>query len=304
MTVDNPYKVRNTYVTGYSGSAHAMMIEATGLTYRYGDFVAVDDISFSVAEGEILGFLGPNGAGKSTTVKMLTGQLVPARGVATVLGTDVSRHPKAVHERIGVCFEEKNLYPRMTVRENLQFFADLFDRSVDVDELIRKVDLEKWASERAEALSKGMQQRVMVARALVNDPDVLFLDEPTSGLDPVSAEQIREIIRAEKTRGKTVFLTTHNMAEADALSDRVAFINEGRIVALDTPENLKLRLGRRLLRVRTRAGDDFAEEVLPLDDDATPDRMGALLRAGGIATVHTLEATLEEVFIQLTGRKL
>jgi len=281
-----------------------MIIEAHELTYKYGDLVAVDHISFSVEKGEILGFLGPNGAGKSTTVKMLTGQLDPLEGKAVVLGKDVSTHAKQVHERIGVCFEEKNLYPRMTVRENLTFFAALFDRTVDIDSLLGKVDLEKWADDRAETLSKGMQQRLMFARSLINDPDVLFLDEPTSGLDPISADQIRRMILEEKKKGKTIFLTTHNMMEADALSDRVGFINEGRIVALDTPQNLKLQYGVRSLKVKQRSGEGFTEETLPLDDAATPGRMQELLARSDVATIHTQEASLEEVFIKLTGRKL
>jgi ABC-2 type transport system ATP-binding protein len=281
-----------------------MIIEARDLTYKYGDLLAVDHISFSVEKGEILGFLGPNGAGKSTTVKMLTGQLDSLEGTAIVFGKDVSTHAKQVHERIGVCFEEKNLYPRMTVRENLSFFAALFDRAVDIDSLLEKVNLEKWADDHAETLSKGMQQRLMFARSLINDPDVLFLDEPTSGLDPISADQIRRMILEEKKKGKTIFLTTHNMMEADALSDRVGFINEGRIVALDTPQNLKLQYGVRSLKVKQRSGEGFTEETLPLDKNSTPQRMQELLERGDVATIHTQEASLEEVFIKLTGRKL
>ncbi|MBN1785903.1 MAG: ABC transporter ATP-binding protein [Candidatus Methanofastidiosa archaeon] len=281
-----------------------MIIEAEGITYSYGDLVAVDHISFEVDKGEIIGFLGPNGAGKSTTVKMLTGQLNPHEGHVRVLGHDVAKEPKAVHERIGVCFEEKNLYPRLSIRENLQFFADLFDVEIDIDALLKKVDLIKWADDKVETLSKGMQQRVMFARALINDPDVLFLDEPTDGLDPISADSIRKIILAEKSKGKTIFLTTHNMSEADMLSDRLAFINEGRIVALDTPENLKLRLGKRMLKVKVRTEKGFKEESLPLDHKDTPDRAKELLENRNIATIHTQEATLDEVFIKLTGRKL
>ncbi|MBU7015137.1 MAG: ABC transporter ATP-binding protein [Theionarchaea archaeon] len=281
-----------------------MIIEAETLTYSYDEHLAVDHISFSVDKGEILGFLGPNGAGKTTTTKMLTGQLIPQEGWAKILGIDISSDPKKVHERIGVCFEEKNLYPRLTVRENLKFFADLFGINPDLDELLKRVDLTKWADDRAETLSKGLQQRVMFARSLINDPDILFLDEPTSGLDPISADAIRQIIVTEKRKGKTIFLTTHNMMEADKLSDRVAFINEGKIVALDTPENLKLKLGKRALKVRMRTQTGFEEETLPLDDPKTPERTKDLLKTKEVATIHTQEATLEEVFIQLTGRKL
>jgi ABC-2 type transport system ATP-binding protein len=196
------------------------------------------------------------------------------------------------------------LYPRLTVRENLTFFAGLFGINPDLDGLLKRVDLTKWADDRAETLSKGLQQRVMFARSLINDPDILFLDEPTSGLDPISADAIRQIIVTEKKKGKTIFLTTHNMMEADKLSDRVAFINEGKIVALDTPENLKLKLGKRALKVRTRTQKGFEEETLPLDDPRTPERTKNLLETKEVATIHTQEATLEEVFIQLTGRKL
>ena len=281
-----------------------MIIEAKNLTYAYGDTLAVDHISFSVDKGEILGFLGPNGAGKTTTVKMLTGQLQPQDGYANVLGFDVSKDPKKIHEKIGVCFEEKNLYPRLSVRENMEFFARLFGLQPDIDELLKRVDMSKWADYRAEALSKGLQQRVMFARALINDPDLLFLDEPTSGLDPISAEAIRSIILEEKEKGKTIFLTTHNMMEADKLSDAVGFINEGKIVALDTPENLKLKLGKRTLKVRIRHGKEFDEKTLPLDDTGTPQKTKQLLETEDVATIHTQEATLEEVFIKLTGRKL
>ncbi len=281
-----------------------MIIEANDLTYSYGKNLAVDHISFSVDQGEILGFLGPNGSGKTTTVKMLTGQITPQEGGAKVLGHDVSKDLKIIHEKIGVCFEEKNLYPRMSVKENLEFFADLFDSSMNVDDLMKKVDISKWSDKRTETLSKGMQQRVMFARSLINDPDVLFLDEPTSGLDPISADQIRKMILEEKRKGKTIFLTTHNMMEADVLSDQVAFINEGKIVALDTPENLKLKLGLRNLKIKIRTGKKFIEETLPLDGPDTPQKAKKLLENKNIATVHTQEATLEEVFIKLTGRKL
>jgi ABC-2 type transport system ATP-binding protein len=281
-----------------------MIIEAEDLTYSYGKILAVDHISFSVDKGEILGFLGPNGAGKTTTVKMLTGQLRPQEGHAKILGYDAAEDSKKIHQRIGVCFEEKNIYPRLSVKENLEFFGRLFGLDPDIDELLKRVDLSKWIDSRAETLSKGLQQRVMFARSLLNDPDILFLDEPTAGLDPISSEAIREIIVEEKNKGKTVFLTTHNMMEADVLSDRVAFINEGNIVALDTPENLKLKLGKRALKIKTKTEGGFKEEVLLLDDTKTPQKTKELLESKDVATVHTQEATLEEVFIKLTGRKL
>ena len=215
-------------------------IIADNLTYLYGDLVAVDHISFSVARGEILGFLGPNGAGKTTTVKILTGQLKPKEGKATLLDMDVTRNVERVQAEIGVCFEETNLYQRMSAIENLKLFARLFGvTDFDGYALLKRVGLAGREKDRVENYSKGMKQRLMVARSLVSQPQILFLDEPTAGLDPTSSEAIRNIILEERKRGATIFLTTHDMMEADKLSDRVAFMNQGKIVALDTPHNLK-----------------------------------------------------------------
>ncbi|NQU96894.1 MAG: ABC transporter ATP-binding protein, partial [Chloroflexi bacterium] len=228
-------------------------VSVNGVSYAYGDLLAVDNISFQVGPGEVLGVLGPNGAGKSTAIRMLTGQARPKAGSITVLGIDVTKHSTEVQSRIGVCFEEKNLYLNMSGKENLEFFARLFGiKGFDAMQLLEKVDLADRAKDRAGNYSRGMRQRLMVARTLVNTPDVLFLDEPTSGLDPVSSQAIRQIVREEASRGAAVILTTHDMHEADELSNRVAFINEGRIAALDTPENLKLAHGRRSVRIRVR----------------------------------------------------
>ncbi len=279
-------------------------IIADNLVFAYGDLVAVDHVSFQVQEGEILGFLGPNGAGKTTVVKLLTGQLKPKEGRALVLGYDMAREPKKAAAKIGVCFEEKNLYPRMTARENLEFFAKLFGVKIDAEALLRRVDLAGKGNERVENFSKGMKQRLMIARSLLNRPEVLFLDEPTDGLDPVSSENIRRVIREEQERGASVLLTTHDMLEADKLSDRVAFINEGRIVALDTPENLKLKYGKRSVKVRPKGRAEGEEVEIPLDDPGTPERIKKILQEGEFDTIHTSEATLEEIFIKLTGRRL
>ncbi len=280
-------------------------IIAENLTYRYGDLTAVDNISFSVAEGEILGFLGPNGAGKSTTIKILTGQLPPRSGKAAILGVDVKKDSPEIQARIGVCFEEKNLYLNMTAVENLSFFADLFGlKNVDVKGMLDRVGLGDRAGDRVKNYSKGMQQRLMVARSLVNSPKVLFLDEPTDGLDPVSSQAIREIIKDEARRGAAVFLTTHDMHEADELSDRVVFLNEGKIYAMDTPENLKLKHGKRSVRVRFRKNGDIKERVVALDESSTGEQLKSVVDTEGILTIHTEEATLEDIFVQMTGRGL
>jgi ABC-2 type transport system ATP-binding protein len=281
-------------------------IIAEDLTYRYGSLTAVDQISFQVAKGEILGFLGPNGAGKTTTVSMLTGQLKPMGGQATVLNLDLARKSKQIQAQIGVCFEIMNLYEPLTGEENLKLFARLFGvKNFDATGLLKRVGLDGRGNDPVESYSKGMKQRLMVARALVNRPQILFLDEPTEGLDPASSLAIRDIILEECARGATVFLTTHDMVEADKLSNRVAFIDGGRIVALDTPHNLKQQYGKRLLRVEIESPDGGLEErEIVLDQPGTAHDVEHLFQEERVITVHTEEATLEDIFIQITGRGL
>jgi ABC-type multidrug transport system ATPase subunit len=279
-------------------------LRADELRFAYGSRVAVDGVSFALGRGEILGLLGPNGAGKSTTIKMLIGLLPPQGGRIEVLGMDMPRQREEIQARMGVVFEEKNLYANLSGRENLAFFARLFGvRDVDLDGLLERVGLGGRGDERVAGYSKGMRQRLTVARALVNRPDVLCLDEPTDGLDPVSARAVRGLIREEAARGVAVLLTTHDMHEADELSDRVAFINEGRILALDTPEHLKLVHGERAVRVRRRVGEQVEETVVTLDGDAG-ERLRALVGQDGLLTIHTEEATLEDVFVDYAGRRL
>ncbi len=281
-------------------------IVAEELTYRYGELTAVDHISFIVAEREILGFLGPNGAGKTTTFKMLTGQLKPKGGKARLLDMDITANPEKVQGEIGVCFESTNLYEQMSALENLNLFARLFGiRAFDGNALLERVGLEGRGKDKVETYSKGMKQRLMVARAILNKPKLLFLDEPTAGLDPTSSEKIRNIILEERERGATVFLTTHDMLEADKLSDRVAFMNQGKIVALDTPHQLKQQHGRRALKAKV-AGDDgvLEDREINLDTPETPEAVQKLFTQEKVITIHSEEATLEDIFISLTGRGL
>jgi ABC-2 type transport system ATP-binding protein len=281
-------------------------IVAENLTYRYGELTAVDHIDFTVAEGEILGFLGPNGAGKSTAINMLTGQLVPKEGRAEVLGVDIAGNPKQVQAQIGVCFEITNLYEQMSAVENLVLFARLFSvKDFDAHALLKRVGLEGREKDRVATYSKGLKQRLMVARALVNRPRILFLDEPTEGLDPASAQAIRNLILEERQRGATIFLTTHDMLEADKLSDRVAFIDQGKIVALDTPHALKQQYGKRMLKVElaSNGGELETREIL-LDEAETPQMIEQLFSQERVVTVHSEEASLEDIFIQITGKRL
>ena len=203
---------------------------------------------------------------------------------------------------INLVFEEQNLYERLTGRENLQLFAELYDvPRARVDELLTAVRLTEAAKRKVKTYSSGMKQRLLVARALLNEPRVLFLDEPTRGLDPTSAREVREMIREQAERGTTVFLTTHYMEEADELCDRVAFLSAGRIVALDTPRELKLRYGERTALVLL----DTREEVrLRLDDRADGARLEAWMAEGKVLAVHSQEGTLEDVFVNLAGRPL
>ena len=273
--------------------------------FAYGSTKAVDGISFTVGMGEVVGFLGPNGAGKSTTVKMLTGMLVPDKGRIEMLGHNLAGARKEIQSRIGVCFEEKNLYLDMSAEENLRFFARLFGiRNLDAGALLERVSLADRGGDRVKRYSKGMRQRLMIARSLINRPDILFLDEPTDGLDPVSARSIRRIIQEEAERGAAVFLTTHDMHEADQLADRVAFINAGSVVALDSPEELKLQHGQRTVRIRLRRGAGVEEKLISLGDTAAGEQVRAAVEDPGLMTIHTEEATLEDIFVTLTGRGL
>jgi ABC-2 type transport system ATP-binding protein len=215
-------------------------IRVRELTRDYNGLRAVDSITFTVETGEIFGFLGPNGAGKTTTIKVLTGQLRPTSGTARVAGCDVVEERQRLKPKIGVVFEYHNLYERLSARDNLVFAARLYGVPKGrADQILAQVGLTDRARDRIQKYSNGMKQRLLIARALLHEPEVLFLDEPTRGLDPNVAREIRRIVSELARQGVTVFLTTHYMEEADQLCNRVAIIDRGRIVALDTPGKLR-----------------------------------------------------------------
>jgi len=282
------------------------VINAENISYTYKKGVkAVDNISFHIGKSEVLGFLGPNGAGKSTTLKMLIGFLNSQTGKIDILGKNMAHNTDEIQAEIGVCFEEKNLYEDMSAIENLKFHASLYGiKRPDVNAILKKVDLDKRGKDKVASYSKGMRQRLMVARSLVNKPKILFLDEPTDGLDPVSAKAIRKVIREEKERGASVFLTTHDMLEADKLSDRVAFIDKGKIAAIDTPDNLKHEYGKRTLKIRYQENGQVKEEELSLEAKDIGKRIEEIRSQYKLHDMHTEEATLEDIFIQVTGRGL
>lgn len=283
------------------------MIKVNGLWHSYSnnDEYAVRDVSFRVEKGEVLGFLGPSGAGKSTTQGILTGLLPLQKGEATIAGFDV-KHPGAgMFNKIGVSFEQANAYGKLTGFENLAFFAKLYDVPVnDPMQLLKMVGLENDAKKKASEYSKGMRHRLVFARSLLNNPEIWFLDEPTTGLDPATAGNIKEIIRERNKRGTTIFLTTHNMFVADQLCDRVAFINNGEIVLIDSPRNLKLKYGDRIVEVEYRDGEAVVKKTFSLVDEKEKHALSQLVEKGNLETMHTKEATLEEIFIQVTGRGL
>jgi fluoroquinolone transport system ATP-binding protein len=283
------------------------MLTVSGLTFTYprGAQPAVRDLSFDVAAGEIFGFLGPSGAGKSTTQKILTGLLRDYQGQVTVMGRDLREWGGDYYERIGVSFETPNHFLRLTGLENLRYFGALYAGPLQSPQaLLERVGLEADGGVLVGQYSKGMRNRLNVARALLHSPELLFMDEPTSGLDPVNARSIKELIREQKQAGRTVLLTTHNMSVADELCDRVAFIVDGGIQLIDAPRALKLRYGRPQVAVEHLSNGHAQRAEFPLEGLADNPAFLGLLRAGQVQTLHSQEATLEDIFIQVTGRRL
>jgi fluoroquinolone transport system ATP-binding protein len=289
------------------GSAAVIAVDALSYRYPRAQRDAVHDASFDVARGEIFGLLGPSGAGKSTTQNILTGLLPGYRGDARVFDRPVHAHGRELYERIGVSFEMPNVYGRLSGRENLAFFAALYrGPTTSPDALLALVGLEHDAGRGADQYSKGMRMRLNFCRALLRDPELLFLDEPTAGQDPENARRLKDIIRERRARGTTVLLTTHDMTLATELCDRVAFIVDGRIAALDSPRSLMVRHGRRRVRVEYRATRDAALQRAEFDLDGLGGNAEFLdlIARVEIETIHSLDATLEDVFIAVTGRGL
>jgi len=300
-----------------------LAISVENLTKRYGDLTAVNGISFNVKRGEIFGFLGPNGAGKTTTVEILVGLRKPTSGGAEVLGFDIAKDREAIKKRIGVLPQSFNTYDRLTVKENIEYFAGVFDSSPDVDGLIKLVDLEDKKKEQFRNLSGGLKQRLGIAVALVNDPEVVFLDEPTSGLDPKARHGVWRLIEDLHHKGKTVFLTTHYMEEAEALAERVGIIHNGKIVALDEKDKLIAEHGKKNMLVLRKADQKAVSVIGKLGLTANYDQnegdvtihlnhavaVSDIMQALSAARVSFSElqlkrSSLEDVFLNLTGEEL
>lgn len=284
------------------------MITVSNLTYSYpgSDKAAVQGVDFRIEKGEIFGFLGPSGAGKSTTQKILIKLLRGYAGEISVFEKALSSWDDSYYERVGVAFELPNHYRKLTGLENLNLFRSFYSGpTLDPMALMELVGLAEDANLRVGNYSKGMQMRLNFVRALLHQPELLFLDEPTTGLDPVNGRNVKEIIRAQKAAGRTVFLTTHDMYVADDLCDRVAFIVDGKISLIDSPRNLKLRYGKRNVRVEYHAdGGPLQQAEFPIDGLGDNADFTALLRREKIETIHTQEATLEDIFVETTGRRL
>ncbi len=275
-------------------------------TYEGASERVLQGLEFEIQRGEIFGFLGPSGAGKSTTQNILIGLLRGYRGSVQILGRELSDWGPDYYERIGVSFELPNHYLKLSARENLRYFRSLYGGDTeDPDALLELLGLGDAADVRVENLSKGMKARLNFARSLLPKPELLFLDEPTGGLDPGNARRVKDIVRQRRDAGTTVFITTHNMTDADELCDRVAFLVDGAIELIDSPSELKLGYGERVVDVEFFAdGDGVDSQTFPLDELGTDAEFLRRIREHRIRTIHSREPTLERVFLQVTGKEL
>ena len=280
------------------------MITVEDLAFSYTRKPFIEHMGFQVKSGEIFGFLGPSGAGKSTLQKVLTGLLTDYRGSVMVNGTEVRKRDGTFYEDIGVDFEFPSLYEKLSARENLLFFGSLYRTRLDPDELLDRVGLMPDAQKRVSEYSKGMKSRLNFIKALIHDPTILFLDEPTSGLDPSNARQMKDMILELKDRGKTILLTTHNMYDATELCDRVAFIVDGQLKALDTPQNLIMSKGATTLKYSYLHDGQIRTQEIDLAQTGEDPILTRLIRENRLLSVHSSEPTLNDVFMELTGRVL
>lgn len=280
------------------------MIDVKKLYFSYTDKPFVENVSFHVGRGEIFGFLGPSGAGKSTIQKVLTGLNTRYKGSVKVAGTEIREHTNRFYENIGVDFEFSTCYEKFTARQNLAYFASLYEKQPrSIDELLHMVGLENDGDKKVADFSKGMRSRLNFIKALVHDPDILFLDEPTSGLDPTNSRLMKDIILAEKKRGKTIIITTHNMFDATELCDQVAFIVAGKVSALDSPHNLIMSRGATKIHYTYYDKGEKTGECL-LDRTTEDKLLKSLISENRLLSIHSSEPTLNDIFVDITGRTL
>ena len=280
------------------------MINVKDLTFSYTNKPFIERINFDVKPGEIFGFLGPSGAGKSTLQKILTGLIPRYTGSVTVDGEEASQPSRVFYEKIGVDFEFPSLYEKLTGKENLLFFGSLYKQTQDANALLRNVGLHLDADKKVSDYSKGMKSRLNFVKALMHNPNILFLDEPTSGLDPSNARVMKDMILAEKAKGKTIILTTHNMFDATELCDRVAFILDGAIVALDTPRALIMQKGAADLLYTYKLNGKEQENKIALSETGNDVTLKKLIAENKLTSIHSSEPTLNDIFVEITGRQL
>jgi fluoroquinolone transport system ATP-binding protein len=292
-------------VTTKKDDPYAIKVENLEYTYPKSNKKAVNGISFGIKKGEIFGFLGPNGAGKTTTQKIIIGLLKEFNGNVELLGKNLKDWRTEIYNRIGVGFELPNHYQKLTALENLELFVSFYrGKTTPPMKLLEMVELEKDANDRVATYSKGMKSKLNFARSLINNPEVLFLDEPTTGLDPVSRRLIKDIILQKRKEGKAIFLTTHNMGDADELCDRVGFIVDGKLVLIESPRELKIRHGVKKVKIEYLKEGEIERKEFDLKNLADNKNFLSLLKSGNVQTIHTAEATLDEIFIKATGRQL
>ncbi len=287
------------------GAEVMRVITLTQVTKRYGKVQALDGVDLHVSPGETLGLLGPNGAGKTTAIRLLAGMTPPTSGQVRVMGVDPWTQPDHVRARMGVLPDGAGLFERLTVGQNLQLFAGLHGLGAgSVERALAAAGVDGLTGRRVGSLSKGERQRVALARALLHEPELLILDEPTSGLDPAAAAAFHQLIQELRARGRTLVIASHDMAEVEALCDRVAILDRGRLVACDSPAALKAWHGRRAVRVTVARGAGTETLQWPLEEAAWIEAVARYRAEGTLLAVHTEEATLAEVFLQTTGREL
>lgn len=278
------------------------LIQLSHLSKQFQKTIALKDVNVTIQEGEIFGFLGPSGAGKTTTIKILTGQLTPTSGMASILGVNVSYLNHDIYQKIGIVTDNSGLYEKLTVYQNLAFFASLLD--IDhhrINELLQKVGLENEQKKGVSKLSKGMKQRLNLARALIHQPKILFLDEPTSGLDPSTASMIHKLLLELRDQGTAIFLTTHNMDEATKLCDQVALLNDGRIATQGSPSELCLQFNQS--KKYHVILSDHSEYWLEQNEENRT-QINKWMNSNQLEAIHSCEPTLEQVFLTVTGRNL
>ncbi|HLQ41007.1 MAG TPA: ABC transporter ATP-binding protein [Tetragenococcus sp.] len=278
------------------------IIEVNSLEKTFGNQTALQSVSFDVKKGETFGFLGPSGSGKTTTIKILTGQLLPTSGDVIVFNRPPQDLKSSDYRRkFGVLTDNSGLYKRLTIEENLKLYCNLYDvPETQMEDVLAMVNMSDARKKTVNKLSKGMLQRVLLARALLHEPDLLFLDEPTSSLDPANSKHIHDGLRRLNEKGTTIFLTTHNMSEAEMLCNRVAFLHHGKIQLLDHPKKLRQQFSDQTMVVTLKNG----KELLLDQGPETAKTLYEYMSANEIESIHSNEPTLGDIFLEMTGREL